>query len=95
MKYCFGLRMVPCDHESIKEFSKKRSPVNHMTIIYKKSAVNDVGGYPPGYHWHSREDYGLWIKLLGDGYNFANLPDVLVDSRGGLPLLKRRGGKTH
>lgn len=92
MKYCFGLRMVPCDHESIKNFSKKRSPVNHMTVIYKKSAVNDVGGYP---RIHGREDYGLWIKLLGDGYNFTNLPDVLVDSRGGLPMLKRRGGKRH
>lgn len=92
MKYCFGLRMVPCDHESIKNFSKKRSPVNHMTAIYKKSAVNDVGGYPK---IHGREDYGLWIKLLGDGYNFANLPDVLVDSRGGLPMLKRRGGQRH
>lgn len=92
MKYCFGLRMVPCDHESIKNFSKNRSPVNHMTAIYKKSAVNDVGGYPK---IHGREDYGLWIKLLGDGYNFANLSDVLVDSRGGLPMLKRRGGKRH
>jgi len=92
MKYCFGLRMVPCDRESIKDFSKKRSPVNHMTVIYKKSAVNAVGGYP---RLHGREDYGLWIKLLGDGYNFANLPDVLVDSRGGLPMLKRRGGQRH
>ena len=92
MEYCFGLRMVPCDRESIKDFSKKRSPVNHMTVIYKKSAVNAVGGYP---RLHGREDYGLWIKLLGDGYNFANLPDVLVDSRGGLPMLKRRGGQRH
>ncbi|MCP2501603.1 MAG: glycosyltransferase [Deltaproteobacteria bacterium] len=92
MKYCFGLRLVPCDHESIREFSKKRSPVNHMTIIYKKIAVNAVGGYP---RLHGREDYGLWIKFLGDGYNFANLPDVLVDSRGGLPMLKRRGGQRH
>jgi amylovoran biosynthesis glycosyltransferase AmsE len=92
MEYCFGLRMVPCDHESIKDFSKKRSPVNHMSVIYKKSVVNDAGGYP---RLHGREDYGLWIKLLGDGYNFANLPDVLVDSRGGLPMLKRRGGQRH
>ena len=92
MKYCFGLRMVPCDHESIRNFSKKRSPVNHMTVIYKKSAVKDVGGYP---RIHGREDYGLWIKLLSDGYNFANMPDVLVDSRGGLPMLKRRGGQRH
>lgn len=93
MKYSFGLRIVPCDHESIKNFSKKRSPVNHMTVIYKKSVVNNhVGGYP---RLHGREDYGLWIKLLGDGYNFANLPDVLVDSRGGLPMLKRRGGRRH
>ena len=92
MEYCFGLRMVPCDHESIKDFSKKRSPVNHMTVIYKKSVVNDVGGYP---RLHGREDYGLWIKLLGDGYKFANLPDVLVDSRGGLPMFKRRGGQRH
>ncbi len=92
MKYCFGLRMVPFDHESIKNFSKKRSPVNHMTVIYKKSVVKNVGGYP---RLHGREDYGLWIKLLGDGYNFSNLPDVLVDSRGGLPMLKRRGGQRH
>ncbi len=92
MKNCIGLRKVPLDHESIKSFSKKRSPVNHMTVIYKKSVVNDVGGYPK---LHGREDYGLWIKLLGDGYKFANLPDILVDSRGGLPMLKRRGGRRH
>jgi glycosyltransferase involved in cell wall biosynthesis len=92
MKYCFGLRLVPCDHESIRHFSKKRSPVNHMTVIYKKNAVMDVGGYPK---LHGREDYGLWIKLLSNGYIFANLPDVLVNSRGGLPMLKRRGGQRH
>ena len=42
-----GRRVVPETNEEICNFSKKRNPFNHMTVMFKKSAVLDVGNYQP------------------------------------------------
>lgn len=80
-------RHVPLDHESIVQFSKKRSPMNHPAVIFRKSAVVEAGGYPTIYP----EDYPLWGTMLTQGHKFANLPEVLLKMRVGNALLERRG----
>lgn len=80
-------RRLPLDHASIVEFAKKRSPISHPAVIFRKTAVLDVGGYPSIYP----EDYPLWGTMMAKGYKFANLPDVLLKMRVGNALVERRG----
>ena len=83
------VREVPCTHAEIQEFIKTRNPFNHQTVMFKKSAVEAVGGYV---ELHFLEDYYLWCRLYKNGGKFANLPEVLVNVRTSEDLYKRRGG---
>lgn len=80
---------LPCTHEEILEFAKKRNPFRHMTVILKKSAVLNSGNYRD-FLWF--EDYDLWIRMLGKGYVGANLPLYLVNVRAEDDMFARRGG---
>lgn len=83
-------RKVPLNHFDILNYSKKRNPFNHMTVMYKKSAVINSGNYQrlngPGY-----EDYDLWIRMITSGYICKNINDYLVYARTGKEMYKRRG----
>ncbi|ULJ68755.1 glycosyltransferase [Wielerella bovis] len=82
-------RIVPQTHDEIIQFSKKRNPFNHMTVAYRKTAVQAAGGYQ--HHWYM-EDYNLWLRMLANGVQAANLPDILVHARTGAAMLQRRRG---
>ena len=82
-------KQMPTSDEEIKEYAKLRSPFNHPTVMYKKSAVQRVGGYPPLY---LHEDYGLWVRLLSSGVKAANLSETLCFMRVDSGLYSRRGG---
>ena len=71
-----GMRQVPLENEDIKRDMKKRCAMNHMTVMYKKSAVLACGGY---LDWHYNEDYYLWIRMLLNGATFGNSQDVFVN----------------
>ena len=89
IKDIIGKRVVPETDEKLKEFLKKRCPFNHMTVMFKKTDVLNVGNYQD---WFWNEDYYLWIRLALENYKFANLPDTLVYTRVGRDMYKRRGG---
>ena len=85
-------RIVPITRKEIYQFSKRRSPFNHPTVMFRKSQILKVGGYidfPPF------EDYHLWMRLLNEGYLSENLPDILVKMRLGSELYRRRGGSKY
>ena len=84
-----GNRIVPESDTEIKEYMKKRCPMNQVTVMFKKEDVNFVGGY---IDWYCEEDYYLWIRLALAGKNFGNIPDNLVDVRVGNEMYQRRGG---
>jgi glycosyltransferase involved in cell wall biosynthesis len=84
-----GKRVVPVDDAAIKEYIKKRCPMNQVTVMLRKSAVEQVGGY---IDWYCEEDYYLWVRMHLAGMTFANLPDVLVDVRVDENTYRRRGG---
>lgn len=84
-----GERIVPNSDTEIKTYLKSRCPMNLVTVIYRKSAVQAVGGFMD---WYCEEDYYLWIRLTEAGYKFANLPDNLVNVRVGKEMYQRRGG---
>lgn len=82
-------RQVPCSHEDIVRFARRRNPFNHMTVCFRKSLVAKVGGYPDV---ALMEDYALWLKMIAAGARTANSPDVLVHARVGNGMVERRGG---
>jgi amylovoran biosynthesis glycosyltransferase AmsE len=67
----------------------KRNPINHMTVMFRKNAVLDAGGYQ---HLRFMEDYFLWVRMYVKGYKLVNLDTVLVKARIGNGMLKRRKG---
>ncbi|AIM24811.1 glycosyltransferase [Melissococcus plutonius] len=87
-----GKRIVPKTNEEIRAFSKKRNPFNHMTVMYKKSAILAVGNYLP---LKGFEDYYLWVRLLKKGYEGKNIANILVYARAGDKMYMRRGGVSY
>lgn len=82
-------REVPTASDELKSYTRARCPFNHMTVMFRRESILEAGNYQS---WHYNEDYYLWIRLLEQGYVFANLPDTLVNVRVGTDMYKRRGG---
>ncbi len=84
-----SIKAVPLTHEEIFNFGKWRSPMNNMTIVYKKNKVLEVGGYNT---FNFGEDYLLFAKMLMNGSIFHNFEECLVNARGGSRMLAKRVG---
>lgn len=88
-----GKRILPGKHEEILKFSRKRNPFNHPAVMFKKGAVETVGGYSEKFPLF--EDYYLWVRMLKSNAIGENLQDVLVNMRTPSDMFKRRGGKAY
>ena len=88
-----GVRTVPETDAEIREYMKKRCPMNHVSVMLKKDDVAACGGYMDGYY--QNEDYFLWIRLAIAGKKFGNLPENLVNVRVGKEMYRRRGGRKY
>lgn len=84
-----GKRVVPTRDEELKAYLKKRCPFNQVTVMFRKEAVDSVGGY---IDWYCEEDYYLWLRMAMADMQFANLPETLVHVRVGSDMYCRRGG---
>ena len=82
-------RAVPHSNNAIRQGMKSRCPFNHMTVMYKKTAIAAAGGYQD---WFWNEDYYIWIRMMLNGAVMANLPYDLVNVRVGNEMSARRGG---
>lgn len=85
-------RIVPTTPEEIQKRVVRRNPMNHMTVLLRKSPVLEAGGYRdmPGF-----EDYDLWARLLARGCLLRNIDDVCCYVRAGEKLYRRRGGLAY
>jgi len=83
-----GYKKVPENFSEIIKYSKSRNPINHPTVMFKKYAVIDSGGYEK---MPDLEDYYLWVKMLKKGYKFYNIQEPLLKFRAGKEMIKRRG----
>ena len=92
MKEQLAERNVPITMPEIEKKMKKRNGMNHVTVMFKKSAVLDSGNY---LHCPYFEDYYLWCRMIKLGYHFHNLEDILVNVRTGEGMYQRRGGKVY
>lgn len=84
-------RHVGLTHEEITQMARSRTPMNHVSVMYLKSAVLEVGGYSEDFG--KLEDYKLWVDLIAAGKRFANIDDVVVNVRVGKGFIERRSNK--
>lgn len=85
-------RTVPVSHEAIREYQKRRDSFNHMTVMFKKSAVLAAGNYQT---CMLMEDTYLWVRMLQNGAHCVNVNDTLVYARIGHDMFERRGGYSY
>lgn len=83
------LRTVPETHPKIVSYAKNRSPMNNVTVMFKKESYLVAGGYS---NMRSFEDYDLFVRMIQSGARFYNIQEVLVLVRGGSQMFSRRGG---
>lgn len=88
-----GKRTLPITDEEIRTYSRKRNPMNHPCVMFKKSAVEASGGYKGTFNLF--EDYYLWVRMLMKGYKARNTREVLLDMRSPADMYLRRGGKKY
>lgn len=86
-----SLRKVGKTHAEILAMAKTRTPMNHMSIFYRKNAVIEAGMYSEDFG--KLEDYKLWVDMLSSGKKFSNIDDVLVNARIGNGFVERRSNK--
>ena len=82
-------RQVPLDDKDCKKYQRRRDAFNHMTVMYKKSAVLAAGNYQ---HCPLMEDTLLWVNMFKNGAYGMNINDYLVNARIGKGMYERRGG---
>lgn len=87
----YTTRRIPLTPSSIASSLKWRNPVNHPSVIMRRSCILDVGNYrhSPGF-----EDYDLWLRVFKryGPSSIANMDDQLVLVRTGSAHIERRHG---
>lgn len=84
-----SIRKVPCTHAEITSFAKKRNPINHPVVMFRKTKVEQAGSYQQCLFF---EDYWLWVRMLQQGAKFHNIQTPLLWFRSNADLFIRRGG---
>lgn len=82
-------RILPLSHKELVSFSKKRSPFNHPSVMYKKEVYIDSMTKINIFH---QDDYATWVNFIVKGYRLANLDSVELLMRAGEDQMTRRGG---
>lgn len=83
------VKLMPKTQEEILSYVKNRNPLNHMTVMFRRSAILEAGNYQ---HFPYLEDYSLWSRMLSKGYQIRNIDEILVKARTSMALVKRRSG---
>lgn len=81
-------KVVPETSKEIKKYSKKRSPFNHPSVMFRKKDIESVGSY---IELHRLEDYYLWYRLLKNGFKGYNIQENLLYMRTTDDFYARRG----
>lgn len=83
------VRTPPLSAAEIARAARFRSPFNHPSVVYRRSAVAAAGGYED---LPLMEDYWLFARMLAGGARALNVREPLVLYRVGAGAYARRGG---
>jgi glycosyltransferase involved in cell wall biosynthesis len=71
--------LLPTSNSVIRRALLSSNPLLHPSVMFRRKAVFDAGGYMGGLH---AEDYDLWVRISNDPVNsFANLPEICLGYR--------------
>lgn len=84
-------RCVKQTQQEIKEMARSRTPMNHVSVMFSKTAVEAIDGYSEDFG--KLEDYKLWVDLISAGKILGNIDDILVHVRVGNGFIERRSNK--
>ena len=87
-----SIRLLPAAGQALRQFAKSRTPMNHMTVVFRKASVVSAGNYES---CQGFEDYHLWARMLTLGYRLHNMDEILVCVRCGNGMQSRRGGLAY
>lgn len=85
-------KKMPLEHNELYKMAKKRNPINHMSVMFKKKAIIEAGAYQ---HLPYLEDYFLWVRVISNGGKLENLDKYLVHVRVGNGMVYRRSNKEY
>jgi glycosyltransferase involved in cell wall biosynthesis len=88
-----GDRVLPLSFDELKSYGLRRTPINHVTIAFRKKDALEVGGYPD-----TRlpfEDWWLALRFLQLNKEIVNIPEFLVNVRSGDSFYSRRSGFSY
>lgn len=83
------IKDAPNNETDMKKYMKLRDPVNHPSVMFKKSKVLEAGNYKEIF---LNEDSYLWGRMLSKGCVFKNIQEPLVYFRTTDDTYKRRSG---
>lgn len=86
------IKGMPETQQEILNYAKLRNPLNHMTVMFRRSEVLKAGNYR---HFPYLEDYDLWSRLLAQKSECYNIQKVLVRARVSRQVYDRRGGFSY
>jgi glycosyltransferase involved in cell wall biosynthesis len=69
----------PANHDDIKAGFRVRNSIGGCTVLFRSERIKQLGGYTDQDPF--AEDLNLWLKCLANGYQFANIPEVLLRYR--------------
>jgi glycosyltransferase involved in cell wall biosynthesis len=87
-----SIRLLPSAGQALRRFAKTRTPMNHVTVTFRKASVVASGNYES---CQGFEDYHLWARMLTLGYRLHNMNEILVYVRCGNGMQGRRGGLAY
>jgi len=86
------VKVLPTEIADIRKMIKRRNPINHVSVMFRKEAVMETGGYM---HLLYLEDYYLWVRMLNNGCNMENINENLVYVRTGEKMFERRSNRKY
>jgi glycosyltransferase involved in cell wall biosynthesis len=85
-------KKTPHTNESIYSKMNFRNPINHPTVMFKKSKIILAGNYK---HMPFFEDYYLWLRCKKIRCKFLNIKSNLATTTIDLDYVKRRHGLNY
>lgn len=85
-------RRLPETHDELYAFGKKRNPVNHPVVMFRRKSVLNCGSYMD---FPLFEDYYLWARMMMQGCRFYCIQESLLDFRKADGMIRRRGGMNY
>lgn len=86
-------RKVPSSEDDIKKFSRRRNPFNHPSVMYKKSAIEQAGGYNVARR--RAQDFELFVTMINKGAHARNIDESLLKFRANSDSFERRKNWSH